>query len=161
MLKAHLIETSNTKWTSPVIFAPKKYCSRRFCNDYCRLNYLMFSDSYLIPRMDECIDSLGDVNIFSTIDCNSGYWKIPAAESDRDITAFFIHQGQYRFKRMTFSLKNSPGICQHAIHIILSSVRSLYDLEYLADTIIFSTNIRNQLRHLTQLLQPLSHKASQ
>lgn len=35
-------------------------------------------EAYPILRMNECsIYSLGDANIFTTLDCNRGYWKIP------------------------------------------------------------------------------------
>jgi len=27
--------------------------------------------------MDDCLDSLGDAQFFSTLDCNAGYWQIP------------------------------------------------------------------------------------
>lgn len=32
--------------------------------------------------IDECHDFLKDAAVFSTLDCSSGYWKIPIAERD-------------------------------------------------------------------------------
>ena len=46
----------------------------RFCVDYRELNALTVKDSYPLPRIDECLDTLGDAAIFSTLDCNNGYW---------------------------------------------------------------------------------------
>lgn len=34
--------------------------------------------------MDECVDSLGEMTTFSTLDANQGYWKIEIDERDRD-----------------------------------------------------------------------------
>ena len=59
--------------------------------------------------MDECIDALGDAIIFSTLDCNSGYWKIPISDEERDKKAFVSHCGLFRWLRMPFGLKNAPG----------------------------------------------------
>ena len=41
-------------------------------------------DVYPLPKIDDCLDSLGDAMIFTTLDPNSGYWKLPVAEEDRD-----------------------------------------------------------------------------
>jgi len=42
--------------------------------DYRQLNEVTVRDVYQFPRMDDCIDFLGDAKAFSTLECNSGYW---------------------------------------------------------------------------------------
>jgi hypothetical protein len=91
MLKARVIEPVNSDWASPFVLLQKPDGSMRFCIDYRRLNALTVRDSYPLPRMDECIDSLGDARIFSTLDCNSGYWQIPVKPADRAKTTFTSH----------------------------------------------------------------------
>ena len=81
MLKEEVIEPSSSEWASPVVLVPKKDGTLRFCVDYRRLNSLTRRDSYPLPRMDECIDSLGDATIFSTFDCNSGHWQVEVDEA--------------------------------------------------------------------------------
>jgi Reverse transcriptase (RNA-dependent DNA polymerase) len=92
MLKAGVIEPAHAEWASPVVLVPKPDGSMRFCIDYRRLNALTVKDSYPLPRMDEWIDSLGDAKIFSTLDCNSGYWQIPVHPDDQDKTTFTSHE---------------------------------------------------------------------
>jgi hypothetical protein len=74
MLKSGVIESATSEWASPVVLVPKPDGSMRFCIDYRKLNAVSVRDSYPLPRMDEHIDSLGDASVFSTLDCNSGYW---------------------------------------------------------------------------------------
>ena len=69
MLEAGVIEPTTSEWASPL---PKTDGSFRFCIDYRRLNEKTVADPYPLPRMDDCLDSLGDAGIFSTFDCNSG-----------------------------------------------------------------------------------------
>ncbi len=67
----------------PVVIVPKYDGSTRFCVDYRKLKESTIRHAYSIPRMDDCIDSLREAKIFTTLDCNSGYWQIPIHEADR------------------------------------------------------------------------------
>ena len=113
MLAIDVIEPVTSEWAAPVVFAPKKDGLQRFCVDYRRLNAVTVRDSYPISRMDECIDSLGDSQVFSTLDCNVGYWQIEIEEEDKDKTAFVTHHGLFRFKRMPFGLRNAPSLSKN------------------------------------------------
>ena len=99
-----VIEPSKSPWAAPVVLAPKPDGSQRFCVDYRELNKLTIRDSYPLPRMDECIDSLGEAKVLTTLDCNSGFWQIPIRESDRDKTSFVCHHGSFQWKRMSMGL---------------------------------------------------------
>jgi hypothetical protein len=104
----------------PIVLVPKPDGSLRFCVDYRKLNSITIPDTYRLPRTDKCIDSLGDAEAFTTLDCNSGYWKIPVHPEDRDKTTFTSHYGIYRFLRLPFGLNSAPDSFQRAIDIILS-----------------------------------------
>ena len=91
MLNAGVIEPSTSEWVAPVVLPPKKDESLRFCIDYRCLKAVTVRDSYPIPRMDECIDSLGDATIFYTLDCNSGYWHVQFPEEEMQITSLVTH----------------------------------------------------------------------
>jgi hypothetical protein len=83
MLKADVFEPATFVWASPIVLVAKPDGSTRFCVDYRRLNAVTVRDSYPLPLMDECIDSLGDAKIFTTLYCNSGYWHVPVRPEDR------------------------------------------------------------------------------
>ena len=86
-----VIEEARSEWASPGVLVSKPDGSLRFCVDYRRVNAITVKDTYPIPRMDECLDSLGDANYFTTLDCNRGYWQIPIAEEDKDKATFTCH----------------------------------------------------------------------
>eukprot|EP00170_Pyropia_yezoensis_P000290 contig_1820_g291 len=118
--KLDVVEPSKAECASPVVIVPKPDGSSRFCIDYRRLNERTVKDSYPLPRMDDCLDSLGEAGIFSTLDCNAGYWQIPVAPEDREKTTFTSHCGTFQCKRMPFGLCNAPATFQRAMDIILA-----------------------------------------
>ena len=96
MLAQDIIEPARSEWAAPVVLAPKPDGTHRFCVDYRRLNAVTIKDRYPLPRMEDCLDSLGDAQFFSTLDCNWGFWQIPLAEDDRHKTAFTTFAGTYQ-----------------------------------------------------------------
>ena len=123
MLAEQVIEPATCEWASPIVFVPKPDGSLRFCVYYRRLNAITVPDMDPLPRMDECIDSLGDADVFNTLYCNSDYWKIQVRPDDREKTNSKSRCGIYRFLRLPFGLRNAPATLQRAIDIILSGVK--------------------------------------
>ena len=150
MISSGFISRLQSEWASPVVLIPKPDGSLCFCVDYRRLNAMTVRDTYPIPRMDECLDSLGEANVFTTLDCNSGYWQIPVAEEDRPKTTFTCHAGTYQFNRMPFGLMNAPATFQRMLDILLSGYRWKSCLIYLDDIIIFSNDSSNFYLWATQ-----------
>ena len=152
MIEANVIEPAQSEWASPIVFAPKKDGTLRFCVDYRKLNAATIADTYPLPRIDDCLDSLGDATIFTTLDANSGYWQVPVAHEDRDKTTFTTFMGTFRHKRMPFGLRNAPATFQRALDMILSGVRWQTCLVYIDDVIIFSRNVEDHLHHVDEVL---------
>jgi len=65
-----------------VVIVPKKNGKARFCIDYRRLNNITKKDAYPLPRMEDCLDSLGDAQLFTSLDCTAGYWQVPLRKDD-------------------------------------------------------------------------------
>ena len=52
----------------------------RLCVDYRRLNSVSRVDAYLMPRIDDLADRLGNAKFISTMDLTRGYWQVSVAE---------------------------------------------------------------------------------
>jgi len=150
-----VIEPSSAEWAFPVVLVPKPDGTMRFCVDYRQLNEVTVRVVYPSPRMDDCIDFLGDAKVLSTLDCNSGYWKIPVADEDRDKTTFVCHVGAYCYIRLPFGLSNAPATFQRAIDMILGGLRWKSCLVYLDDIIVFSQSAGEHVEHLREVFAAL------
>ena len=155
-LAAGVIEPAMSEWAAPVLFVPKKDGKLRFCIDYRRLNSMTVKDTYPLPRMDECIDSLGDAQYFTTLDAYSGYWQMRIRKQDRPKTAFVCHAGTFQCTRMPFGLTNAPACFQRALDLVLTKYKWKTCLVYLDDVIIFSKNLDDHIAHVDEILDTLS-----
>ena len=105
--------------------------------------------------MDECIDTLGEANVFTTLDAFWGYWQIAIPEEDRPKTSFVCHAGQYQYVRMPFGLTNAPATFQRALDVILSKFKWKTCLVYIDDIIIFSKTVDEHITHVDEVLSAL------
>jgi hypothetical protein len=151
ILAEDIIVPATTEWSSPVVLAPKRDGGLRFCVDHPKLNNLTERDVYPLPGLDECIDSLGDAVVFSTLDANSGYWQVSMHPDDRGKTTFTCHVGTLRFKRMPFGLRNAPSTFQSAMDVIIFGVRWQKCWCYLDDIIVFSSSMKIHVEDLDKV----------
>jgi len=152
ILDLGVIEPPDAEWSFRVLVVPNPGGHFRFCADYRRLNERTVKNVYPIPRMHDCLDSLGDATVFSAMDSNARSWQIPVAAEDRDKTKFTSHTGLFRFLRLPFGLVNAPASFQRALDIILSSLRWQTCLVYLDDVIVFFRTVDDHIQHLREVL---------
>jgi hypothetical protein len=67
--------------------------------------------TFPLIRIDDTLDTLAGAKWFSTLDLNSGYWKVDLHQDDKEKTAFSAAQGLWQFNVMPF------GPCKHSSNI--------------------------------------------
>ena len=122
MLQKKVIEPSSSPWVSPIVLVKKKDGSTNFCVDYRKLNDVTIKDSYPLPRIDDCLDTLAGCNWFSTLHLCSGYWQVTMAKADKPTTTFTTGNGLYQFTVMSFGLCNAPVTFERLMEKVLSGL---------------------------------------
>jgi len=105
--------------------------------------------------MEDCPDSLGDSEVFTSLDCTAGYWQLPLRKEDQEKTACTTHCGEYHWLSMPFCLTNAPATFQRALDTILSGLKWHICLVYLDDVIIFSANAEQHVKDVDTVLHRL------
>ena len=85
-----------------------------------------------MPRISECLDTLGGAKWFSTLDLTSGYWQVPMAEKDKHKTAFTVGGGGlYEFNVPPFGLCNAPASFERLMEMVLCRLQWKQCLVYI------------------------------
>lgn len=88
MLAAGVIQPSTSDWAAAPVLIRKKDGSVLWCVDYRALNKVTVKDTYPLPLIEECLDTLAGNLWFSKLDANAAYWQIKVNPKDRKKTAF-------------------------------------------------------------------------
>jgi len=106
-------------------------------------------------RSVSALANLGKAKCFTTLDLKSGFQQILLAKNDREKTAFSVGNAKYEFCRLPFGLKNAPTIFHRAIDDVLREQIGKSCYVYVDDVIIFSENMREDMKHIAWLLDKL------
>lgn len=152
LISDDVIETSDSPWASPAILVRQKG-KDRFCVDYRKINAVLKSDQYPIPRVDDILSQFSGMSYYTTFDANKGFHQVEVDEKDREKTAFRTHAGLHQFKRMPFGLKTGPSVFQRLTDKILGRYKWQIALVYIDDIIIYSKNFQQHAKDVDTILQ--------
>ena len=79
------------------------------CHDYRPFNSITIPDRHPLPHIQEIIDQLQGMKIFSVLDLKCGYWHFEMHFDDIEKTAFVTSTGHYGYLVMPFGLRNAPA----------------------------------------------------
>ena len=73
MLEHGIVEPSQSPWSSPCVLVPKADGTWRFCTDFREVNCVTKSDYFPLPKIEDCIDCIGNSQFVSKFDLLKGY----------------------------------------------------------------------------------------
>lgn len=123
MMQTGAVRKSNCPWAFPVVLAPRKHDTARLCVDYRGLDAVTVRDPCPLSSMESIMYSLGDANIFTTLDCSRRFLQIRINDNDVSKTVFTCHKGHFQFTRLLFGLSDSPASFQRVIDVVLGDTK--------------------------------------
>ncbi|XP_068206239.1 uncharacterized protein [Palaemon carinicauda] len=153
MLDHGLVEPSFSPWSSPVVLVKKEGGEHRLCFDYRKVNSLTKTDSFPLPRVEDCIDRVGSAKYISKFDLLKGYWQVGLSPRARKISAFVTGDRLYECKVMPFGVKNAAATFQRLMNFITCDLEGC--VVYIDDLIIYSDDWETHLKRIRALFEIL------
>ena len=151
LLDLGIIRASESPWSSSVVTVKKKDGGVRICVDYRAVNGVTAPDPYLMPFIEDILDTLASAKFLSKIDLNKGFHQIPIREADMEKTAFCTPWGKFQFCRMPFGLRNGPAVFQRLMDKLLHQDLA-FSRVYIDDIVVFSDTWEEYCSHLGVVL---------
>ena len=153
MLDHNIIEPSMSDWSSPCLLVPKSDGTYRFCTDFRKVNSVTKTDSFPIPRIDDCIDKIGCAQYISKFDLLKGYWQVPLTARAKEVSAFAVPDAFFQYRTMPFGMKNSSATFQRLVNNL---VRDIDNCEaYVDDIVVFSKTWPDHIEQVKKLFDCL------
>ena len=153
-LEQGVIRTSNCEFSSNVVVAIKKDDSARVCINYKPLNKVVIREKQPLLLIEDVVDQLVNVKVYSTIDLKNGFLRVPIDEESRKYTSFVKPKGQWEFCKVPFGVYNSQPVFQRYVHYIFRELIKLgIVLIYLDDIVVLANTLDEALEHLRRLLE--------
>ena len=155
-LKLGIIQSSRSRYNSPIFVVKKKDGSFRLVQDFRALNQQTYIDKYSMRDVTECIHEIGrsESTIFSTIDLTSGFWQMVLEPKSRPLTAFTVYgMGQFEFKTSPMGLLGCPASFQRLMEQVTKGIPNV--IVYIDDILVHSKTHDEHRRILDLLFKRL------
>ena len=157
MLMSGVIRESTSPWNSPVVLVTKPGGGTRFAIDFRKLNAVTKRQVYPMPRIEDCLNSLGSGKYFTLLDLQSAFWQVELDEDSKPKTAFSVEgMGHYEFNVLPYGLTNAAAVFQRMIDQVLVGLHWTHMLCYIDDVIIFGSSLEEHNERLELVLRKLA-----
>jgi hypothetical protein len=136
------------------LLIPKPDGTQRFCIYFRKVNDVTKTDSFPIPRIDDCIDTIGQAKFVTKFDLLKGYWQVPLSPQAKPISVFVTPDGLYQCIVMPFGMKNAPATFQRLMNHVIHGLEGC--VIYTDHAIIYSETWEEHLLRIRAFFERLA-----
>ncbi|XP_066969089.1 uncharacterized protein [Macrobrachium rosenbergii] len=151
--QAGMCQKAFSPWASLLHMVLKPDGTWRPCSNYWRLNIKTVPDRYPLPNIADITRQMEGAKIFTKIDLLKGYFQVLVAKDDIEKMTVNTPFRTYTFNYSCFGLRNSGATFQRLMDEILDNLP--FCIIYVDDILIFSPDIRQQMRDVRRVLHIL------
>ena len=138
-----------------ILFVKKKNESLRLCVNYRDLNFLIIKNRYFLSLIDESLDRLSKVRIYTNIDMIATYNRLNIKKDDEWKTTFRTRYEHFEYIVLFFDFTNAFATFQNFVNKFFAKRFDLCVIIYLNDIVIYFMNREQHIENVKWILQRL------
>jgi hypothetical protein len=131
-------EVFHPEWLANPVLVKKKNKKWRMCVDYTSLNKECPKHPFLLPRIDQVVDSTAGCETICFLGVYSGYHQIAMCIADQLAISFITPFGASCYQTMPFGLKNAGATFQRCMRRVFGELISRIIEAYVDDIVVKS-----------------------
>ncbi|KAL0416465.1 UNVERIFIED_CONTAM: hypothetical protein Slati_3478400 [Sesamum latifolium] len=151
----HIKEIQFPEWLSNVVLVPKPGGKWMMCIDFRDLNKTCPKNFYLLPKIDQLVDSTFGCELLSMMDASQGYHQIMLAPEDHKRVSFITSDGTFYYVAMPFGLKNAGATYQRLVDKIFQPQLGRNMEVYVDDMVVKSKEAHQHVEDLEETFAAL------
>lgn len=108
LLEHGLARPGSSAWSSPCWLEIKPDSSPTFITDSRKVNAVMGTDLHPLPRMEDCVSTIGTARYVSKLDLLP-YGQVPLSARAAEVSAFVTPDHFLEYTVMAFGMCNAPA----------------------------------------------------
>lgn len=159
LVELGVAEPTASPWAFPALCVHRNLNGedkRRMCVDFRELNTRTVNDAFPMPDCDSILARLKASKFYTTLDVKAGFWQVELSPEAREVSVFVTRDGQYRFKRMAFGLKNAPAFFQRMMNSVLGDLVGRVCLAYIDDIVVWGDTTEDVLQNTSLVIEKLA-----
>ena len=143
------------EWLANTVVVKKKSGKWRVCVDFTDLIKACPKDPFLMPQIDQLVDTIAGHPRMSFLDAFQGYHQIALATDDQEKMAFLTPVGNYHYNVMPFGLKSARSTYQRKMTRMFESQLEKSIEAYIDDMVVKSKVATEHVRDLRDIFEIL------
>ena len=150
MVKEGVLVPSTSPWGAPIVMVRKPKGGWRLCLDYRAGNAVSVKQHYPLPRIQECMDRIGNATHFASLDVLKAFWQIRNSTSTQPKTAINFPWGKWEMRTMPMGMQAASATYQRIMDALLRDLD--FCVGYIDDALIASDCWETHLTHVALVL---------
>jgi hypothetical protein len=158
MIKRNIIEPALTnRYNSPQFILssgmrPDGTRKKKIVTDLRKINSKLMINNFIYPCITECIENIGPMKMFSTLDLNFAYGRLAISPESRELLAFTHKFKRYRFQVLPYGLSIGPDILNSFVNKIFEQLieRKILNV-FFDDLCVGAMTFEESVSYLTEI----------
>jgi hypothetical protein len=150
-----VVVRSYSQYASPAFPVPKPNGGHRILVDYRLLNKKVVFGAFPMPTVEHAFAHFSGAKIFSVLDLNSAYYKIPLSAKSRKATAFCTPFGLSEFTKLPMGISVGCQLLSRVVDFLFRDLKHKFVYNFMDDLVVYSSSYTEHFEHLKEIFARL------